>query len=50
MSEQERSPAEKFDDYVMPIMKGYDPFTVSRAKNTTQYDIIGERSSVEVST
>jgi 4-aminobutyrate aminotransferase-like enzyme len=27
--------AEKYDEYVMPITKGYDPFTVERAEGTT---------------
>lgn len=42
MSEQECSPADKYDDYVMPITKGYDPFTVTRANDTTMVTTEGD--------
>ncbi|MFC4550268.1 MULTISPECIES: aspartate aminotransferase family protein [Halorussus] len=46
MTEQERpggDAAEKYDEYVMPIAKGYDPFTVERASGTTMETTDGER-------
>ena len=39
----EKTPAEKYDDYVMPITKGYDPFTVERASGTTMETTEGEQ-------
>ncbi|UPV75412.1 aspartate aminotransferase family protein [Halorussus limi] len=37
------SPAEKYDEYVMPITKGYDPFTVERASGTTMETTEGDQ-------
>ena len=38
-----KSSAEKYVEYVMPIAKGYDPFTVSRAEGTTMETTEGEQ-------
>lgn len=46
MSQQERSGSEKvaqqYEDYVMPISKGYDPFAIERAADTTMVTADGE--------